>query len=95
MAIINRKKSGAELLEELREAYENEQVSALIGSGFSKNASKSFPLWSDLLADIVVNSISTEILTLCCFGVHRRVHGPQNRMKIEGSQQLNFRRKKD
>ena len=29
------------------------------------------------------------------FGVHARVHGPQNRMKIEGSQQLNFRCKKD
>ena len=27
------------------------------------------------------------------FGVHARVHGPQNRMKIEGSQQLNFRYK--
>lgn len=26
------------------------------------------------------------------FGVHARVHGPQNRMKIEGSQQLDFRR---
>ena len=34
----------------------------------------------------------------CIYGtscVHRRVHGPQNRMKIEGSQQLNFRRKND
>ena len=29
------------------------------------------------------------------FGVHRRVHGPQNRMKIEGSQQLDFRREND
>ena len=29
------------------------------------------------------------------FGVHRRVHGLQNHMKIEVSQQLNFRRKKD
>ena len=29
------------------------------------------------------------------FGVHARVHGPQNRMKIEGSQQLNFRYEKD
>ena len=29
------------------------------------------------------------------FGVHARVHGPQNRMKIEGSQQLDFRREND
>ena len=42
-------------------------------------------------AKFLFQHLSTEILTLCCFGVHRRVHGPQNRMKIEGSQQLNFR----
>ena len=42
-------------------------------------------------AKFLFQHLSTEILTLCCFGVHRRVHGPQNRMKIEVSQQLNFR----
>ena len=29
------------------------------------------------------------------FGVHARVHGPQNRMKIEESQQFDFRREND
>ena len=29
------------------------------------------------------------------FGVHARVHGPKNRMKIGVNQQLDFRRKND
>lgn len=57
----NNRKSGIELLEELRVAYENEQVSALVGSGFSKNASEMFPLWSDLLADIIDDLYSDEV----------------------------------
>jgi hypothetical protein len=60
-SLKNRKKSGSELLEELREAYENEQVSALVGSGFSKNASKVFPLWSDLLADIIAELYNDDL----------------------------------
>lgn len=59
--VRNCKKSGAELLEELREAYENEQVSVLVGSGFSKNASKVFPLWSDLLEDIIAELYSDDL----------------------------------
>ena len=61
MTMRNNRKSGIELLEELRVAYENEQVSALVGSGFSKNASEMFPLWSDLLADIIDDLYSDEV----------------------------------
>lgn len=61
MAMRDSKKSGVALLEELRVAYENEQVSALVGSGFSKNVSTIFPLWSDLLADAVTELYPDEM----------------------------------
>ena len=40
-------------LQELKKRYTKGQVSALIGSGFSKNVSSLFPLWNELLKDIV------------------------------------------
>ena len=42
-----------EALDELKKRYTEGRVSALIGSGFSKNISSFFPLWDQLLADIV------------------------------------------
>lgn len=42
-----------EALNELKKRYTEGKVSALIGSGFSKNLSPVFPLWDELLTDIV------------------------------------------
>lgn len=48
-------------LEDLIEKFNKEQVSALVGAGFSKNASKSFPLWNDLLNNMVKELFQDEI----------------------------------
>ena len=60
----NSKKTGVVLLEELKVAYDNGQVSALVGSGFSKNVSTMFPLWSDLLLDAITELYSDEMESL-------------------------------
>ena len=56
-------------------------------------------LWFLFKVGVSVEWDDVEILSFLpsknIFGVHARVHGPQNRMKIEGSQQLNFRREND
>ena len=64
MTMGNSKKTGVVLLEELKVAYDNGQVSALVGSGFSKNVSTMFPLWSDLLLDAITELYSDEMESL-------------------------------
>ena len=46
---------GNKALEEIQSLIESNQLSFLIGAGFSRNISKSFPLWRDLLSDAVWN----------------------------------------
>ncbi|WP_407487842.1 SIR2 family protein [Elizabethkingia anophelis] len=50
-----------ELLEELKKQYESENVSLLVGAGFSKNALHSFPTWNELLFDMVEELYRDEI----------------------------------
>ena len=50
-------------LEELRRRINAGEVSALIGAGFSKNVSNEFPLWDDLLYDMVCELFKPEIET--------------------------------
>jgi len=45
----------------LIEKFNNLQVSAIVGAGFSKNASLKFPLWTELLAGMVNDLFSDEI----------------------------------
>ena len=42
-------------LEEIQALIERNQLSLLIGAGFSRNISKSFPMWRELLSDAVWN----------------------------------------
>lgn len=42
-----------DLLVELKECYDNGQVSALVGAGFSKNVSNLFLSWGELLHDMI------------------------------------------
>ena len=48
-------------LEELREKYRKGLVSVMVGAGFSRNACEKFPLWKDLLYDMVTELYSDEI----------------------------------
>lgn len=41
------------VLDKIRERHSNSQVSALVGAGFSRNVDENFPLWEDLLTDMV------------------------------------------
>lgn len=48
------------LLRQLRKDYMSKKVSALVGSGFSKNALPTFPLWLDLLLPLVKEMYAQE-----------------------------------
>lgn len=48
-------------LEQLRRKINNGEVSAMIGAGFSKNVYKDYPLWDDLLHDMVYQLYQSEI----------------------------------
>lgn len=50
-----------DLLVELKECYDNGQVSALVGAGFSKNVSNLFLSWEELLHDMISNLYEIEI----------------------------------
>lgn len=50
-----------EILMELKECYENELVSALVGAGFSKNVSNLFLGWGELLHDMVEELFEIDI----------------------------------
>lgn len=52
-----------DLLVELKECYDNGQVSALVGAGFSKNVSNLFLSWEELLHDMISNLYEIEINT--------------------------------
>lgn len=52
-----------EALDELKKRYTEGRVSALIGSGFSKNISSFFPLCDQLLADIVLGQNRNVLLS--------------------------------
>ncbi|MGG5577590.1 SIR2 family protein [Myroides sp. C15-4] len=48
-------------LEKLKEKLDTGQMSVIIGAGFSRNASDLFPLWTDLLEDLVLDLYGTKI----------------------------------
>lgn len=41
------------VLDEIRKRHTNSEISALVGAGFSRNVDRDFPLWNDLLTDMV------------------------------------------
>ena len=47
-------RTSLELLKLLKEEYNKNAVSVLIGSGFSKNANPNYMNWDELLFDLVV-----------------------------------------
>lgn len=46
-------KQTSEVLEDIRKSVEKEDISFIIGAGFSRNISEEFPLWEDLLSPLV------------------------------------------
>jgi hypothetical protein len=50
-------------LKELRNKLANEQMSLLVGSGFSRNVSAKFLTWDELLADLAIELYGEEITT--------------------------------
>lgn len=48
-------------LEKLKEKLDTGQKSVIIGAGFSRNASDLFPLWTDLLEDMVLDLYGSKI----------------------------------
>lgn len=50
-----------EAIEELKRRYHNNEVSALVGAGFSKNIYQAFPLWNELLHDMIMELYRPEI----------------------------------
>ena len=55
--------SVVEQLKKLRNKYHNGLVSVIVGAGFSRNACEEYPLWQDLLYDMVVDLYKEEIAT--------------------------------
>jgi len=47
------------ILEQIQSLIEDNQLSFLIGAGFSKNISRKFPLWKELLADAIWDMYGT------------------------------------
>lgn len=41
-------------LKNLKEKYQKGLVSVIVGAGFSRNACEDYPLWQDLLSDMVL-----------------------------------------
>lgn len=54
-------KIGKDILERLKNDYNNSLISALIGAGFSKNISDLFPNWAELLHDMINDLYSVDI----------------------------------
>lgn len=54
-------KTEKDILERLKKDYDNSLISALIGAGFSKNISNSFPNWAELLHDMINDLYSVDI----------------------------------
>lgn len=54
-------KTEKDILERLKNDYNNSLISALIGAGFSKNISKTFPNWPELLHDMISELYSMDI----------------------------------
>lgn len=50
-------------LKNLKEKYQKGLVSVIVGAGFSRNACEDYPLWQDLLSDMVVDLYKEEIET--------------------------------
>lgn len=57
-------------LEELKKRYNNNEVSALIGSGFSKNIFEKYPSWDELLFDMTIELYQVEIE----YSFHNNIH---------------------
>jgi len=57
-------------LKELKTRYQNYQVSALVGAGFSKNVYRQFPSWDELLYDMVKELYQSEIEN----GIYHHIH---------------------
>lgn len=53
--------SQIQLLKKLKEKLENQKMSVMVGAGFSKNVSKDFPSWWELLFDATVFLYHNEI----------------------------------
>jgi len=54
-------KEEKDILEEIRDCYNNGLLSALVGAGFSKNVSDSFLGWGELLHDMIGELYETDI----------------------------------
>lgn len=50
-----------DILKELKKRYDSHKVSLLVGAGFTKNAFKSSPSWSELLNDLVGDAYKEEL----------------------------------
>lgn len=70
------------VLDKIRERHSNSQVSALVGAGFSRNVDENFPLWEDLLTDLVEELYEYEIKV----GIKNEIH--QNKRKKNCSEEL-------
>ncbi|MFI3265693.1 MAG: SIR2 family protein [Rikenellaceae bacterium] len=58
---------------ELVKRYENGEVSAFIGAGFSKNIFKEFPSWKELLYDMILELFRYEIETDLKLSIHQKL----------------------
>jgi len=62
-------------LEALRDSYRRDEVSALIGAGFSKNVCGDYPSWNELLQDMVAELYKFEIESNFKINRNIRRHG--------------------
>lgn len=66
--------SSKELFEQLLEQYNQKAVSVMVGAGFSKNAIKDYPSWTELLRDMVMELYGNTIKER--FAQHKALPGP-------------------
>jgi len=71
-----------DLLVELKECYDNGQVSALVGAGFSKNVSNLFLSWGELLHDMISKLYEIDIKRYYSNYIHQN-KGRHTKLKKE------------
>lgn len=72
------------IIKEIRDKLHNQEMSVLIGSGFSKNANLKFPLWYELLKDLIIELYNEDYMNW-------RINNHYNQNEDENLQKdLNF-----
>lgn len=75
--------NSVDYLRQLRNNYKNHSVSVLVGAGFSRNAYNRFPLWDELLRDLVIEMYGEQIQKSYNTDVHAESYQDYQNVEIK------------